>query len=259
MNPPSAPERVLITGASSGLGVEFARLFAAEGGELVLTARRGDRLEALAAELRASGATVTTLEADLAAPGAGEALADALGARGLAIDVLVNNAGFGARRPFTEVPLADQLEMIRLNVEAVVALTGRLVPGMRERGRGGILNVASTAAFQAGPGMAVYYATKAFVLSFSEALHEELKGDGLAVSALCPGPTATPFSERAGRAGSALLTRFKADPAAVARFGHRAFRRNRAVAIPGLGNRFGAVLAKLAPRSLSRRVAKRLQ
>jgi short-subunit dehydrogenase len=179
----------LITGASAGLGAEFARQCAARGDELVLVARRRERLEALAAQI--GGGEVIT--ADLAAPGAAEQLMRDVEARGLAVSTLINNAGFGLTGRFAGLPLDRQREMIDLNIGALVELTHLVLPGMIERGAGAILNVASTAAFQPGPGFAVYFATKSFVLSFTEALHQELKRTNIKVSALCPGPTRTEF------------------------------------------------------------------
>ena len=178
----------LITGASAGLGAEFARQCAARGEALALVARRRDRLEALKAEL---GGDVHIFAADLAPPGAAQSLIAELGAEGLSVGTLINNAGFGLAGKFAERPLARQSEMIDLNCRTLVELCHLVLPDMRERGRGAILNVASTAAFQPGPGAAVYFATKAYVLSFSEALHQELKGTPVRVSCLCPGPTQT--------------------------------------------------------------------
>ena len=191
----------LITGASAGLGAEFARQCAARGEALALVARRRDRLEALAAEL---GGDVHVFAADLRREGAAASLIAELEAEGLGVDTLINNAGFGLAGKFADRPLARQSEMIDLNVRTLVELCHLVLPAMRARGTGAICNVASTAAFQPGPNMAVYYATKAFVLSFTEALHHELKGSGISVSALCPGPTATEFGEVAGSNSPAL-------------------------------------------------------
>lgn len=255
-----ATETALITGASVGIGAELARLFAADGSDLVLVARRGDRLDALAAELRAKhGVRVTTLVKDLADPTAPQAIYDELAAAGTVIDVVVNNAGFGAVGRVADLPLQKQLDMIQVNVAALVHLTRLFLPGMIERGRGGVLNVGSTAGFQPGPNMAVYYATKAFVLSCTEALFEELLGTGVRATCLAPGPTATEFAAVADMENS-LLFRFKAmDAAAVARSGYRAFRRGRVIVVTGWLNRFGAVAVRFVPRWLVRQVTKRLQ
>ena len=196
---------------------------------------------------------------DLSEPEQLAALCERLSDEGVVVDVLVNNAGFGARGPVAELDLGRQLEMVRLNVEALTALTRFLLPGMLARRRGGVLNVASTAAFQPGPFMAVYYATKAYVLSFSEALAEEARGTGVAVTALAPGPTLTGFQKEADLEDRLLFKLGPMAAAPVARAGHRAFRRGRVLVIPGLKNRLGAFSTRLAPRWLVRRVVRMLQ
>src|SRR5438477_8802051 len=191
-------ETILVTGASSGIGRELAKCFAADGSRLILLARKRDALQELADELRQAHETQSEIfPADLAAPGTPTRIFEHLKVHGTKVDVLVNNAGFGAQGAFAELPIDRQLEMLQVNVVAVTHLTSLLLPGMIERRRGGVLNVASTAAFQPGPGMSVYYATKAFVLSFSEAITEELAGKGVTVTALCPGPTETNFAAAA--------------------------------------------------------------
>src|SRR5512137_1041621 len=218
-------ETVLVTGASSGIGLELARCFAADGCRLVLVARKGNVLEALATDLRkAHKIQAQVITTDLAHPDAPARLLAHLQAAGLKVDVLVNNAGFGAQGRFAELPLQRQLEMLQVNITSLTHLTRLLLPGMIERHRGGILNVASTAAFQPGPGMAVYYATKAYVLSFTEALAEELAGTGVTVTALCPGPTQTNFAEAAGARTSRLFNKTAMSAASVAKTGHRAYR-----------------------------------
>jgi short-subunit dehydrogenase len=250
-----ASETVLITGASSGIGRELAKCFAEEGCRLILVARTRASLEALAAELRQSyQIEVRVLPADLAQPETPICLFANLEAEGLQVDVLVNNAGFGAQGPFAELPLERQLEMIQVNVTALTHLTHLFLPAMIERRRGGMINVASTAAFQPGPLMAVYYATKAFVLSFSEALAEELRGSGLTVTALCPGPTHTNFAVAAGMQNSRLLRMKSMSAKAVAQIGHRAFRQGRYVSIAGLRNQLAAFSVRLAPRVLVRKI-----
>ena len=240
----------LITGASAGLGVEFARQCAARGEELALVARRRDRLEALAAEL---GTAVHVFVADLSLEGAAASLIAELAAEGLGVGTLINNAGFGLAGPFADRPPARQSEMIALNVRALVELCHLALPAMRARGTGAICNVASTAAFQPGPNMAVYYASKAFVLSFTEALHHELKGSGIRVSALCPGPTATEFGAvaEAQMPSSRLITAAAAD---VVRAGLKGLDRNKAVVIPGWGNKAGANASRFLPRAVVRRI-----
>jgi short-subunit dehydrogenase len=250
----------LITGASAGLGEGFVRALAADKHDLILTARRGDRLDALAADMRAThGIGVHVFAADLADPAApGKLIADIADA-GLRIDTLVNNAGFGARGAFAELPLDRQLGQIDLNCRALVALSHAVLPGMIAAGGGAILNVASTAAFQPGPWMAVYYATKAFVLSFSEALHEEVKPQGIRVSALCPGPTRTEFAEVAGMGDSELFKRFGSSADAVVKDGLAALKANQAVKISGAMNAVMASSIRLTPRALARRIAGSLQ
>jgi hypothetical protein len=245
----------LITGASAGLGVEFARQCARRGDALVLVARRRDRLEALG---RALGGRVHVLAADLSRPDAAASVIGQVEAEGLVVDTLVNNAGFGLVGRFAALPLDRQREMIDLNVRTLTELCRLVVPAMVDRGRGAILNLASTAAFQAGPGFAVYFATKAYVLSFTEALHQELKGCGIRVSALCPGPTATEFGEVAGFR-SDRFDRIVADAATVAAAGLEGLDRNRAVVIPGLLNKATAQGTRFVPRALLRRIVARLQ
>lgn len=244
----------LITGASAGLGAEFARQCSARGDALVLLARRRDRLDALKAEL---GGEVHVFAADLALPGAPADLIAQMEAQGLEIATLINNAGFGLSGRFDAQPPERQSEMIDLNVRALTELARIVLPAMLERGQGAILNLASTAAFQPGPHMAVYYATKAYVLSFTEALHQELKGTGIKVSALCPGPTATEFFDVAKVTG--LLPRIAADARGVVRAGLRGLDRNKAVIIPGLGNKALAQSHRIAPRALVRRVMARIK
>jgi hypothetical protein len=247
-------ETVLITGASSGIGLELARCFAAEGCRVVLTARNETALRELADELSAAhGVSAIVLPCDLAQPDAPEQLAQACRQGDLVIDVLVNNAGFGAHGPVSEIPLERQREMVQLNTATLMELSRRFLPGMLERGRGGVLNVASTAAFQPGPRMAVYFATKAFVLSFTEALAEELSGTGVAASCLCPGPTETGFISAADMHDSRLFRLGMMTAQAVARAGHRGFRRGKVVVIPGLGNKAGTWLVRFAPRIVVRK------
>ena len=241
--------RVLITGASSGIGAALARRFHAGGHELVLTARRGDRLAALAAEL--GGAAVVV--ADLADPGAPERLLAAAGR----VDVLVNNAGFGAGGWFAELDLAAQLRMLQVNVTALTELTHRALGPMRRRGAGRVLNVASTVAFQPCPGMAVYAASKAYVMAFSEALWSELEGSGVTVTCLCPGATETEFAAVAGM-GGARPFRHAMPAEAVARAGYDAAMAGRRLVVAGAANRAMTLAAGLAPRGLVLRVARRL-
>jgi len=251
-------ETVLVTGASSGIGLELARCFAADGCRLVLVARKGNALEALAAELRkAHKIQAQVITTDLAHPESPARLLAHLQSAGLKVDVLVNNAGFGAQGKFAELPLGRQLEMLQVNITSLTHLTGLLLPGMIERRRGGILNVASTAAFQPGPGMAVYYATKAYVLSFSEALAEELAGTGVTVTAVCPGPTATNFGAAANISTHGFVKTVSMSAEAVARQGHAAYRRGKAVVINGFRNQVPAFLVRFLPRAAVRKIARR--
>lgn len=249
-------QTVLITGASSGIGLALAQLFAAQGYGLVLVARRQDVLEALSDELRLKyQVEARVLVADLCDPQTPRQIVQTLTDQGVVVDVLVNNAGFGLLGPHVKLDEQRQLDMLQVNITALVHLTRLLLPAMLERNRGGVLNVASTAAFQAGPGMAVYYATKAFVLSYTEALHEEHKLSRLHISCLCPGPTATDFVEVAGMQGLGMF-KFGAQSASdVAQTGLRGFEAGRAVVVSGLKNKLLAGLGKLSPRWLTRQVA----
>jgi short-subunit dehydrogenase len=249
----------LITGASAGLGQGFARAFAAQGHDLILTARRADRLEALAAALRAGGIRVDVFATDLGASDAAKTLVADIAAAGLTIDTLVNNAGFGLRGSVAELDHDQQLGMIDLNCRALVSLSRSVLPGMIAAGEGGILNIASLASFQPGPWMTVYYATKAFVLSYSEGLHEEVKHRGVRVAALCPGPTRTEFADIAGMGDSALFNRFASDPDAVVRDGMKALAANQAVKVSGAMNLISAEATRLLPRGVARRIAAALQ
>ncbi|MCL2454240.1 MAG: SDR family oxidoreductase [Micrococcales bacterium] len=239
----------LITGASSGIGTELARRFAGLGHDLVLVARRRDRLDELAAELeRDHGATVTVVPLDLSTPTAPDELVQRLDALGLTVDVLVNNAGFATHGYVADADPGRLHEQIALNCQALVGLTARFLPGMRARGTGTILNIASTAAFQPVPHMAVYSATKAFVLTFTEALWHEMRGSGVRVLAACPGPTDTPFFEVAGmttEGGRRRTTQQLADHIM------RALRTTKPSVVDGLAN---ALLARVATRLVPRRV-----
>lgn len=241
----------LITGASAGLGAEFARQCARRGDEVILVARREDRLKELAAEI--GGAHV--IAADLSEPRMGTHVVGEAISRGLWVRTLINNAGFGLHGKFGDLPLARQLEMIDLNIRALTNLSFVVISDMVVKGGGAILNVASTAAFQAGPGMAVYFATKAYVLSFSEALHEELKPHGIKVSCLCPGPTRTEFGSVAGFRGNGLTDGLGMDAEPVVRLGLEGLDKNKAVVIAGLVNKIGAHATRFAPRSMTRRIA----
>jgi len=251
----------LVTGASMGLGAEFARLLASEGYDLVLTARSGDRLATLKKEVEnLHGITAQVLVADLADPRTPAAIHERMRSGGIEIDVLVNNAGFGMYGKFSDSNLQTEMEMIQVNIVALVHLTKLFVRDMVARRRGRIVNVASTAAFQAGPMQSIYYASKAFVLSFSEAIGNELKGTGVTVTALCPGPTPTGFQERANVGGlRGLRLMMRVSPEAVVRAGYHGMKRGRPVVIPGLLNNIIVFLLRLVPRRLVTNVVRRLQ
>ncbi|HEX8570959.1 MAG TPA: SDR family oxidoreductase [Caulobacteraceae bacterium] len=250
-------EYALITGASSGLGEIFARELAAHGWPLILVARRAARLRALAEALEnAYGVHVHTVPADLTVDGGVDLVMDEVAKIGAHVGTLVNNAGAALHGRFAEMSLPDQMQMMRLNMEPTVELTYRLLPAMRAVGHGGILNVASMAAFQAGPMMTVYYATKAFVLSFSEGLHEEVRKDGIHVTCLCPGPTETELVDLAGIRESRLVKYMGRRPEPVVWAGLRALERNKAVVIPGALNHFIITSLRFAPPGLPRNVAK---
>jgi short-subunit dehydrogenase len=250
----------LVTGASAGIGRELARQAAADGHDLVLVARRRERLEELGAELTgAHGGTAHVVPADLADPAAPAAIAAELADKGVEVDVLVNNAGFGSNGRFHELDLSWELKMVQVNIAAQVALTGHFLPGMVQRGRGRVLNIASTAAFQPGPKMATYYATKAFVLSWSQAVAVELQGTGVTLTVHCPGATLSEFTDVAGTGKTRLFTTQQAPSAAeVARHAWAATKRGERVAIHGFANKVGALGARMSPAGIAMSVAQRL-
>jgi len=258
---PGAGLTALVTGASFGIGVDLATCFAQGGYDVIVTARSLKALEDVAERLhRDHGVKATPVAQDLGAIGGGKALLDALAARELAVDVLVNNAGYGHAGSLTSAPIETTLGMIDLNCRALVELTQLLWDSMLAKRRGGVLNVASTAAFQPGPLMAVYYASKAFVLSFSEALWEEARGTGLRVSCLCPGPTASRFRERAGTGKTRLAQASPVMPSMpVAQEGYLGWRANKRVVVTGMRNRVLAQVAPMMPRSLVLRAVRQLQ
>ena len=250
----------LITGASAGIGYELTKLFARDGSQLVLVARNPQRLTEVKDELqRHFHASVKVVSKDLALAQAPDELFAELHREGVAVDCLVNNAGFGAHGRFAEADLSSQLQMMQVNMVALTHLVRLLLPGMIERGTGRILNVASTAAFQPGPLMAVYYASKAYVLSFSEALANELRGTGVSVTALCPGPTKTQFQRRAGMEETKLMSGGTMDAKAVAVAGYRGLMAGKAVVIPGIRNRLLALAVKHLPRPLVIRAVRKIQ
>ena len=241
----------LVTGASAGLGVDFARQLSKRGHPLVLAARRKDRLQALAKEL----GNARVIAIDLSKKDAAAKLMADLQAKGEIVDLLVNNAGFGLIGRFAELDAGREREMIDLNVGTLTDLCRAVAPGMIDRKSGGIINVASTAAFQPGPKMAVYFATKAYVLSLTEALHEELKPHGIKVTCLCPGPTRTEFGDVAGFGGNGLFDRVAMESPEVVAAGLKGLDRNQAVVVPGFVNKLTASSGRFAPRSVVRKIA----
>jgi short-subunit dehydrogenase len=247
----------LITGASVGIGYELAKVFAANGHDLVLVARDEPRLLAVAAECESAGAKARVIAADLAVPGAAQAIHDRLDPGEAPIEVLVNNAGFGTHGEFAAIDVDADLRMLQVNIVALTHLTKLFLREMIRRKSGKILNVASTAAFQPGPLMATYYASKAYVLSFSEAIAVECKPYGVTVTALCPGATRTEFQKRAGIESSRLFRGNVMDARTVALAGYRGLTRGKRIVIPGAANRLLTSLVPFAPRKLVTRITKR--
>ena len=247
----SAPT-ALITGASGGIGYELAKLFAKDHHNLVLVARNGPRLEQVGNELeRQFGITVRTAALDLGAPAAPQSLFEELRRERVAVHILVNNAGYGKLGEFAEVGLEESVGQIQLNVTALTCLTKLFLGPMLERGSGKIMNVASTAGFQPGPLMAVYYATKAYVISFSEALANELAGKGLTVTCLCPGATETSFAGRAGNDQSRLFKKLRPmDAKTVARAGYQGLLKGKTMVIPGFRNWLVVESLRISPRKV---------
>ena len=256
---PSA-KTALITGASFGIGLELARIFAREGHNLVLVARSADKLRHLAAELeRAHSTRSLILPTDLTDPGAAAYVLDQTTRANISIEILVNNAGFGQYGLFAQSDLEECLRQIQLNVTTLTHLTRLYLPEMIKRKSGRILNVASTAAFQPGPLMAVYFATKAYVLHFSEALANELEGTGVTVTCLCPGATATEFHKRANATGMRLLSMGKMDADTVAQDGYRAMMAGKPLVISGFKNWLTAHAVRFGPRRLVTAIARKTQ
>lgn len=258
---PGEGQTALITGASAGIGVDLAECFAKDGYDLILTARSEGALTEVANRLSAAhGVKAHTVAQDLGAHGGGSAVAAAIAAKGLNVDVVVNNAGYGHAGALTSSDMQTQLGMIDLNVRALVELTYIYWDRMLANKRGGVLNVASTAAFQPGPLMANYYASKAYVLSFSEALWEEARGTGVHVSCLCPGPTVSKFRERAGTGKTRLANASKVMASApVAREGYNGFKRNKRVVVTGGNNKFIAGVGKYLPRETLLKMVRNVQ
>ncbi|MGD8328138.1 MAG: SDR family oxidoreductase [Acidobacteriota bacterium] len=251
----------LVTGASAGIGLELARLLARHRHDVVLVARREERLREIAAEIEAdTGVTTHVIAADLAAEDGARRLYGEVRSRGIEVEYLVNNAGFGTFGPFAETEPDKTMDLVRVNISALTELTALFLPHMVERHSGRVLNVASAAAFQPGPLMATYYASKAYVLHFSEALNEELEGSGVSVTALCPGPVRTEFQQVAGMESSGLVQGKRLiSVEAVAESGYEAMMRGKAMVIPGLANRLLAFGVRFAPRRFVTKFVHRMQ
>lgn len=253
-------QTALVTGASMGIGVDLADCFARDGYDLILVARSAEALASVASRLSAAhGVRVWPIVMDLAAADGAERVAEAIRTLGKTVDVVVNNAGYGVAGAFNGSDRAAEIGMIDLNVRALVHLTHIYWPGMLDRRRGGVLNVASTAAFQPGPLMAVYYASKAFVLSFSEALWREAEGTGVHVSCLCPGPTTSHFRARAGTGSTRLSRSTVMASAEVAELGYQAWRRNQRVVVTGRRNAIVAAAVRFLPKRVVLNLVHNLQ
>ncbi len=250
----------VITGASGGLGEEFARLCAMDGNDLVLVARSKEKLEMLGKELQSKHRIqVTVLAHDLSLSDSVQKLTEELQSRNITPDILINNAGFGAYGLFHETEYRQEKNLIAVNIAALTELTKSLLPSMVKRGSGKILNIASTAAFQPGPLMAVYYASKAYVMNLSLALSEELKETGVTVSCLCPGPTKTGFEVNANLGSSRLFRLGSMDAATVATIGYEAMKQGRPLIVAGLRNRIGAFMTRFIPKMLAAKIARTVQ
>ena len=258
---PGAGQTALITGASAGIGVDLAECFAKGGYDLIITARSEAALKEVGERLiKTHGVKVAVVSGDLGAINAGAKLAADIAERGLTVDVLVNNAGFGHAGGYAAEPIEPQLGMVDLNIRALTELTHIYWKGMLAKKRGGVLNVASTAAFQPGPLMAVYYASKAYVLSFTEALWEEARGTGVHVSCLCPGPTVSKFRERAGTDKTRLGKTSKAMPSMpVAQEGYEGFLSNKRVVVTGGRNKMLINATRILPKTQVLKIVRRLQ
>jgi short-subunit dehydrogenase len=245
----------LITGATEGIGLELARVFAADGWDLAIVARNEEKLHQTASELRATGRAVSTFACDLSIDGAAQTLFDDVQAAGIRVDALVNNAGIATHGRFVDIPVADELAMLHLNLIALTHLTKLYLQLMIARGSGNVLMLASTSAFQPGPYMAAYYATKSYVLSLAEALEVELRGTGVRITALCPGATHTGFTRRAKMPTETRLFRYNGmAPSRVAVAGYQGMRKGRLIVVPGLINNLLAFVVRISPRKIVSRI-----
>ena len=253
---------VLITGASSGIGYEFAKIYAKKGYNLVITARRKNNLERIKQELESfdTSICVDIIVLDLSKQNSAKELYEVVKQRGILIDTLINNAGFGVYCNFIETDIEKEIDMIELNIKSLVVLTKLFLKDMVSRNNGTIINVASTAAFQPGPLMSVYYASKSFVLSFTEAIRNEVRDTNVNISVLCPGPTDTEFEKSASLEESSLFTKLKVmKPEKVAIIGYKGINRNKSVIIPGILNNILITFNKIIPRALVINIVRKLQ
>src|SRR3954471_17243041 len=253
-------QTALVTGGSGGIGLELAKVLGRNGFDLVLVARKRDTLEGAAGQLEGKfDIKAHVFAADLRIPEAPQTIFDFLLNENIGVDILINNAGFALGGEFADTELQRELDMIQVNISALTHLTKLFIPTMIKRRAGRVLNVASTAAFQPGPLMAVYYATKAYVLSFSEALANEVRGSGVWVTVLCPGPTRSGFQSRAQMEDSRLVRGDLMDAATVARAGYAGLMQGKTVVIPGLRNRLLVEVVRFTPRALVTQVVRRMQ
>lgn len=249
---------VLITGTTSGIGEAFCRVFAAKGHPLILVARNEAALQAQADDLRSKGGKIVTICQDLALPGAAQNVFDAVVSQGLHVDILVNNAGFNVAGDFAGTRLKKELEMQRVHIQILTELTKCFLPAMLRRGFGRLLNLGSIASYIPCPSDAVYAATKAYILSFSSALHQELKGTGVTVTCICPGATETQFAVKSHIEDSLLFTHMVMDPLRVAQLGYKGLMLGRRTVIPGLHNRFLVAASHFFPASFITPIAAKL-
>ena len=254
MGKPNSRSCVLITGATTGIGYELAKLYARDGKNLILIARSEDKLREVKEELSLYNTKIYTLALDLAVNNSCEKILESVNKNNLTVDILVNNAGIGTYGYLNETDIERELNLIDVNIRALTELTKLFIPSMISNGEGAIMNVSSTAAFCAGPKMANYYASKAYVLSFTEALHEELKNNNIKVSCLCPGPIKTGFQEKAGIKKNENIKNSSMSAKNVASIAYKDFNRGKAIIIPGFKNKILVYLNKLIPRSLSRKI-----
>lgn len=254
MGKPYGRSCVLITGATTGIGYELAKLYAKEGNNLILVARDEERLSEVKEELDLYNIKVYILSLDLSEDNSCEKVLDFVNKKNLSVDILINNAGIGSFGYLSETEMERELKLIDVNIRALTELTKIFLPTMISHGEGGIMNVASTAAFCAGPKMATYYASKSYVLNFTEALYEELKGSEIKVSCLCPGPVKTSFQEKSGIKKNEAAKKSLMTPKEVAEVAYKDFKKGKLIIIPGFKNKLIILLNKLIPRALSRKI-----